>query len=296
MRSILSISDLSEDEINYIFDFARGFLAGEKLKQLSDKLLINLFFEYSTRTSSSFEIAAKKLGIQVVNINVADSAMQKGETAIDTVKNLDALGPDFMVIRHNESGGVKWLAKYANCSVINAGDGSAEHPTQALLDAFTILQAKKTLKGLKIAICGDILHSRVARSDIILFELLGAEVCLVAPPPFALKQVKTYYSMEEGLKEADVIIMLRLQKERIDDLALPAAYLQLYGLNKDKLKYAKPDVMVMHPGPVGAEISADIASGFKNNFILEQVKNGVAVRAGLISLLAEAGNKKISGF
>ena len=288
MRSILSINDLSGDEINYILDFARHFLADETSKQLSDKLLINLFFEYSTRTSSSFEIAAKKLGIQVVNINVADSAMKKGETAIDTVKTLSALGPDFMVIRHSESGGVRWLAKYANCSVINAGDGGAEHPTQALLDAFTILQVKQSLKGLKIVICGDVLHSRVARSDIMLFERLGAEVCLVAPPPFALKQVKTYRSMEEGLKRADVVIMLRLQRERISNLCLPAEYSQLYGLNKDKLKYAKPDVMVMHPGPVGAEISEDIASNSAGNFILEQVKNGVAVRSGLISLLASA--------
>jgi len=257
--------------------------------------LILLFFETSTRTRTSFELAGKRLGADTVNISVATSAIKKGETLIDTAMTLNAMHPDVLVVRHPEAGAVNLLARHVNCAVINAGDGGHEHPTQALIDALTIQKRRGQINGLTIAICGDILHSRVARSNIHLFNKLGARVRLIAPPtllPTAVETfgVEVFHDMRKGLKDVDVVMMLRLQQERMQGTFVPSTreYFHLYGLDKEKLAFAKPDALIMHPGPMnrGVEIDSTIADDITRSVILDQVELGVAVRQACIYALA----------
>ena len=261
---------------------------------LQGRTQVNLFFEASTRTQSSFEIAGKRLGADVMNMAVANSAVSKGETLLDTAMTINAMQPDFLVVRHQSSGAVELLAQKVSCAVINAGDGQHEHPTQALLDALTIRRHKKQFEGLTVAICGDVLHSRVARSNIHLLNKLGAQVRVVAPStllPSGIANfgVEVHRSMETGLKGADVVMMLRLQLERMTGAFVPSIreYYRFYGLNAEKLKLAKPDAMVMHPGPMnrGIEIDSDVADGAQS-VIREQVEMGVAVRMAVLDALS----------
>lgn len=295
-RDLLSIEDLSIQDIDIIFNFAAEFssnIQSFSSKLLQDKVVLNVFFENSTRTLTSFDIAAKRLGAHVVNIQTSHSSMKKGETLKDTMLTLNAMEPNFCVVRHNESGAVKLLTKYMSCSVINAGDGSHEHPTQALLDAFVIKQKLGRISGLKVAICGDILHSRVARSNLILLTKLGAQVNLIAPstllPSINLPNINTYTNFSEGLKNCDVIMMLRIQQERMHHSFIPSAseFFKFYGLTNEKLSYAKNGALVMHPGPInrGVEIESSLADNLEHNVILEQVKNGVYIRQAVFKFL-----------
>ena len=272
----------------------------DKLDTLKNKICINLFFENSTRTRTSFELAGKKLSADTLNISVGTSSIKKGETLIDTAMTLNAMQPDLIVVRHNDAGAVKLLSEKVNCGVINAGDGPHEHPTQALLDALTILGRKKTISGLKIAICGDIMHSRVARSNIHLLNTLGAEVRVIAPATLIPKNiealgVKVFYKMKEGLKNADIIIMLRLQLERMSGSFVPSIreYFRFYGLDRDKLKYAKSDAFILHPGPMnrGVEIDSELADDLDRSAIFEQVRMGVAVRMACLNALVKVNSK-----
>ncbi|PIR32419.1 MAG: aspartate carbamoyltransferase catalytic subunit [Alphaproteobacteria bacterium CG11_big_fil_rev_8_21_14_0_20_44_7] len=301
MKHLLSIADLSPKEIEEILDRANHHRdvnrhSNKKQAVLAGRTLINLFVENSTRTITSFELAGKRLGADVITMQADSSSLRKGETLIDTAMTLNAMHPDFIVVRHQASGAVKLLADKVNCSVINAGDGCHEHPTQALLDAVTIRNAKGKLKGLEIAICGDILHSRVARSNIILLTKMGAKVRVIAPPTlmpnkeFLTSQgVKVFTDMEAGVKNVDIIMMLRLQKERMRGSYLPSPreYYKYYGLNAEKLALAKDDAKVMHPGPInrGVEIASDIADDIHRSIILEQVEMGVAVRQAILENL-----------
>jgi aspartate carbamoyltransferase catalytic subunit len=261
---------------------------------LQGRTQVNLFFEASTRTQSSFEIAGKRLGADVMNMAVATSAVSKGETLLDTAMTINAMQPDFLVVRHQSSGAVELLAQKVSCAVINAGDGQHEHPTQALLDALTIRRHKESFEGLTVAICGDVLHSRVARSNIHLLNKLGAHVRVVAPSTLlpsgvANFGVEVHRSMETGLKGADVVMMLRLQLERMTGAFVPSIreYYRFYGLNAETLKRAKPNAMVMHPGPMnrGIEIDSDVADGAQS-VIREQVEMGVAVRMAVLDALS----------
>ncbi len=297
-RHLLGIADLSPHEINYLLDKAE--IAVEVSRQVEKKksvlrgrTQINLFFEASTRTQSSFEIAGKRLGADVMNMSVGFSSVKKGETLIDTAMTLNAMRPDLLVVRHQSAGAVELLAQKVDCAVINAGDGAHEHPTQALLDALTIRRHKGRLARLKVTICGDILHSRVARSNILLLNAMGARVRVVAPStllPIGIEHlgVEVFHNMKEGLDDADVVMMLRLQRERMSGALVPSVreYFHYFGLDSEKLKFAKPDVMVMHPGPMnrGVEISSTVADG-ANSFIQEQVEMGVAVRMAIIEEL-----------
>jgi len=256
---------------------------------------INLFFEASTRTQASFELAGKRLGLDVMNMSVVNSSIKKGETLIDTAMTLNAMQPDILVMRHAHSGSAALLAQKVDCAVVNAGDGSHEHPTQALLDALTIRRTKGTIAGLKVAICGDILHSRVARSNIIALNKLGAQVRIVAPStllPDRIEEmgVELFRNMDAGIKEVDVIMMLRLQRERMQSALIPSPreYFHFYGLDKRRLALAKPDCIVMHPGPMnrGVEIASDVADGVQS-VIATQVEMGVAVRMAVIETLLE---------
>jgi aspartate carbamoyltransferase catalytic subunit len=258
---------------------------------------INCFFENSTRTLLSFEIAGKRLGTDCVNMTVGASSIRKGETLLDTALTLNAMRPDILVIRHGDSGAVKLIADKVACSVINAGDGRHEHPTQALLDALTIKRRKGYLEGLVVAICGDILHSRVARSNFLALNALGARVRAVAPPTLmpadvARLGVETYTHMEDGLEGADVVMMLRLQQERMQGAYVPSLreYFHFYGLTQARLKRAKPDVLVMHPGPMnrGVEIDSSVADDINKSAIPEQVEMGVAVRMACLDMLTRA--------
>ncbi len=297
---LLGIDGLHPLDITALLDLAEAYAeatrAGERLEQrLIGKTVVNLFFENSTRTMSSFEIAAKRLGAHVVNMPVAASSIKKGETLIDTAMTLNAMRPDVIVIRHSASGGVKLLSRKVDCAVINAGDGAHEHPTQALLDALTIRRRKGRIEGLHVAICGDIAHSRVARSSCLALHLLGAQVRLVAPrtlmPPGAETwgAAATFTDMDDALEGVDVVMMLRLQLERMDGAYLPSRreYFQLYGLTAERLARAAPDALVMHPGPMnrGVEIESAIADG-PQSVITEQVEMGVAVREAALHLLA----------
>ena len=298
---LLGISDLSPLDIENLLDRAnawadRNALPDNKHAILRGRTHINLFFEASTRTQSSFEIAGKRLGADVMNMSVSQSSAKKGETLLDTAVTLNAMRPDLLVVRHHGSGAVELLArKVANCAVINAGDGSHEHPTQALLDALTIRRHKGRVQGLRVAICGDIAHSRVARSNILSLSALGAEVHLIGPatlmpPAIERMGVKVFRSMEEGLEGCDVIMMLRLQRERMSGAYVPSSreFFHYYGLDAKRLARAKPDALVMHPGPMnrGVEIDSVVADG-EQSVIRDQVEMGVAVRMAVLEALAE---------
>ncbi len=299
-RHLLGIDHLAPDEILSVLDLADRYVAlNRRTVKQSDALAgmtqINMFFENSTRTQSSFEIAGKRLGADVMNMNVASSSVKKGETLIDTAMTLNAMHPDLLVVRHNASGAVNLLASKVNCAVLNAGDGRHEHPTQALLDALTIRRAKGRIRGLTVAICGDIAHSRVARSNIMLLGKMENTVRLIGPPTLMPAQFgefgcELYEDMREGLKGADVVMMLRLQKERMDGGFIPSEreYFHRYGLDAEKLAIAAPDAIVMHPGPMnrGVEIDGTIADDINRSVIQEQVEMGVAVRMACMDLLA----------
>jgi aspartate carbamoyltransferase catalytic subunit len=300
-RHILGIEGLSEQEIILLLDKAEEYVdqnrrADKKVDTLRGRTLINLFFENSTRTLTSFELAGKRLSADVINMAVATSAVKKGETLIDTAMTLNAMHPDILVVRHGESGATRLLSEKVNCSVINAGDGSHEHPTQALLDALTIRRRRGRLEGLLIAICGDILHSRVARSNILLLMTMGARVRVVAPKtllPSGIEKmgVEVFTDMKEGLKDCDIVMMLRLQNERMDGNFIPSIreYFLFFGLDYDKLSQAKPDALIMHPGPAnrGVEIDSVVADDFSRSVIREQVEMGVAVRMACLEILAK---------
>ncbi|HAE46311.1 MAG TPA: aspartate carbamoyltransferase catalytic subunit, partial [Tistrella mobilis] len=268
-RHLLGIEGLTADEIGYLLDLADGYVdlnrqAEKKRSTLKGRTVINLFFENSTRTRTSFELAAKRLGADAINMSVATSSVKKGETLIDTAQTLNAMHPDILVVRHGDSGAVKLLSEKVHAGVINAGDGNHEHPTQALLDALTIRRRRGRIAGLKVAICGDILHSRVARSNIHLLNAIGAEVRLIAPPtlvPTAIERmgVKVYNRMEEGLEGVDIVMMLRLQLERMHGAFIPSIreYFHFYGLSYQKLAVAAPDALVMHPGPMNRGVEID---------------------------------------
>jgi aspartate carbamoyltransferase catalytic subunit len=298
-RHLLGIEALSREEILGLLDLAEEFVdlnrqIEKKRTSLRGRTLINLFFEASTRTQASFELAGKRLGADVMNMAVGSSSVRKGETLIDTAITLNAMHPDIIVVRHHASGAVELLAQKVDCSVINAGDGSHEHPTQALLDALTIRRNKGRLEGLLVAICGDIRHSRVARSNILLLTALGARVRVVAPStllPAAIERfgVEVARDMREGLTDADIVMMLRLQRERMNGSYVPSTqeYFQYFGLDQRKLAYAKPDALVMHPGPMnrGVEIDSIVADGTQS-LIREQVEMGVAVRMAVLEALS----------
>ena len=302
-RHLLGIADLSPQEIEYLLDRADEAVAvsrqvEKKKAVLRGRTQINLFFEASTRTQSSFELAGKRLGADVMNMSVASSSVKKGETLIDTAVTLNAMMPDLLVVRHQSAGAVELLANKVGCSVINAGDGAHEHPTQALLDALTIRRMRGNIAGMTIAICGDVLHSRVARSNIILLNALGARVRVVAPStllPCGIERlgVEVFRSMEDGLKDVDVVMMLRVQRERMAGALIPSVreYFHFYGLDAEKLKFARPDALVMHPGPMnrGVEIASEIADG-PQSMIEMQVEMGVAVRMAIMETLIENGD------
>ena len=298
-RHLLGIEGLSAAEISGLLDLGEEFVElnrqiEKKRSSLRGRTQINLFFEASTRTQSSFELAGKRLGADVMNMSVGQSAMRKGETLIDTAITLNAMHPDILVVRHHASGAVELLASKLDCSVINAGDGSHEHPTQALLDALTIRRNKGRIEGLLVAICGDILHSRVARSNIILLNQMGARVRVVGPPtlmPTDIDRmgVEVHYNMKTGLKDVDIVMMLRLQTERMQGTFVPSIseYFRFFGLDHEKLKFAKPDALVMHPGPMnrGVEIDSEVADDLDRSIIHEQVEMGVAVRMACLDAL-----------
>ena len=301
-KHILGIEGLLPPSINYLLNLSEKFVdylnneKNEKLDILKNKICINLFFENSTRTRTSFELAGKKLGADMLNISVGTSSIKKGETLIDTAMTLNAMQPDILVVRHHDAGAVKLLSEKVNCGVINAGDGPHEHPTQALLDALTILKRKKQISGLKVAICGDILHSRVARSNIHLLNTLGAEVRVIAPATLIPKGieslgVKVFYDMKNGLKDVDIIIMLRLQLERMSGSFVPSIreYFRFYGLDREKLNFAKHDALILHPGPMnrGVEIDSELADDIDRSAIFEQVQMGVAVRMACLKAIID---------
>ena len=299
-QHLLGIEHLAPDEITTLLDLSDRY-ANENRDGIAHRDVlagltqINMFFENSTRTQASFELAGKRLGADVMNMAMAQSSVKKGETLIDTALTLNAMHPDLLVVRHNASGAVDLLAQKVNCAVLNAGDGRHEHPTQALLDALTIRRAKGRLHRLSIAICGDVLHSRVARSNILLLGKMENRVRLVAPPTLmpagaAELGVEVYEDMEKGLKDVDVVMMLRLQKERMDGGFVPSEreYYHRFGLDAAKLSRAKPDAIVMHPGPMnrGVEIDGTIADDINRSVIQTQVEMGVAVRMAAMDLLA----------
>jgi aspartate carbamoyltransferase catalytic subunit len=298
-RHLLGIEGLSPEEITGLLDLAEEYVdlnrqIDKKRSSLRGRTIINLFFEASTRTQSSFELAGKRLGADVMNMSVATSSVKKGETLVDTAMTLNAMHPDILVVRHHASGAVALLAQKVDGSVVNAGDGAHEHPTQALLDALTIRRNKGRIDGLTVTICGDILHSRVARSNIVLLNTLGARVRVVAPstllpPGIERFGVEVSRDMREGLKGADIVMMLRLQRERMNGSFVPSTqeYFHYYGLDQKKLGYAKADALVMHPGPMnrGVEIDSAVADGAQS-LIREQVEMGVAVRMAVLEALS----------
>lgn len=299
-RHLLGIDGLTPQEINSILDLADGYVdqnrqADKKNSVLRGRTQINLFFEASTRTQSSFELAGKRLGADVMNMSVQNSSIKKGETLVDTATTLNAMHPDLLVVRHSDSGAVELLARKVSCSVVNAGDGRHEHPTQALLDALTIRRRKGRLEGLIVAICGDIMHSRVARSNILLLNIMGARVRLVAPPTLLPTDaerlgVEVYTDMEKGLEDADIVMMLRLQLERMNGSFVPSVreYYRYFGLDYDKLAVASPEALIMHPGPMnrGVEIDSAVADDINRSVIKEQVEMGVAVRMAVLDILS----------
>ena len=309
-RHLLGIEGLSPDDITLLLDRSESYVEqnrqiDKKKSVLRGRTIINLFFEASTRTRTSFELAGKRLGGDVINMSVSTSSIKKGETLIDTAMTLNAMHPDVLVLRHPDAGAAKLLSEKVNCAVINAGDGSHEHPTQALLDALTIRRRRGRLQGLKVAICGDIVHSRVARSNIHLLNTMGARVRLIAPRtliPEGVERlgVEVFHDMNEGLEDCDIVMMLRLQSERMHGNFFPSIreYFHFFGLDYEKLASAKPDALIMHPGPMnrGVEIDSEVADDFGRSAIREQVEMGVAVRMACLELLtlnrpeAEQGN------
>ena len=297
-KHLLGIQDLSISDVNYILSEAKQFIKlnrsdNKKIDTLRGKTQINLFFEPSTRTQSSFELAGKRLGADVMSMNIVNSAIKKGETLIDTAMTLNAMHPNLIVVRHQDSGACNLLSQKVECAVINAGDGRREDPTQALLDALTIKEKKGKVQGLRIAICGDILHSRVARSNIYLLNMLGAEVNIVAPTNLMPKDlekfgVNKFSDMKKGLKDCDIVMMLRLQNERMNSSFLSSnrEYYEYYGLTPDKLDCAKNDALIMHPGPMnrGIEIDTNLADDINKSVIQEQVELGVAVRMACLKI------------
>ena len=301
-KHLLGIEGLLPTSINFLLKSSNDYVdylnnkKNGKLDILKNKICINLFFENSTRTRTSFELAGKKLGADMLNISVGTSSIKKGETLIDTAMTLNAMQPDILVVRHHDAGAVKLLSEKVNCGVINAGDGPHEHPTQALLDALTILKRKKKISGLKVAICGDIMHSRVARSNIHLLNTLGAEVRVIAPATLIPKGIESlgvtiFYDMKSGLKDVDIIIMLRLQLERMSGSFVPSIreYFRFYGLDREKLNFANPDALILHPGPMnrGVEIDSELADDIDRSAIFEQVQMGVAVRMACLKAIID---------
>ena len=296
---LLSVNDLAVPEINVLLNRANYYAnanrqKGKIEKILKGKTIINLFFETSTRTKTSFELAAKRLGADVISINASASAIKKGETLVDTAMTLNAMHADILIVRHPDSGAVKLLSKKVNCAIVNAGDGTHEHPTQALLDVLTIQRNKRKIKELNVAICGDILHSRVARSNILLLSKLGARIKIIAPPtliPPGIESlgVEVFYEMEKGLVDCDIVMMLRLQTERMKGMFVPSTreYFKFFGLDKSKLKKAKKDALIMHPGPMnrGIEIDSSLADNLDRSLIHQQVEMGVAVRMACLEML-----------
>ena len=298
-KHLLGIDHLSSDDIISILDLAEHYVTLNRQSQKRSDALngltqINMFFENSTRTQASFELEGKRLGADVMNMEMGASSIKKGETLIDTALTLNAMNPDLLVVRHPNSGAVELLAEKVNCAVLNAGDGRHEHPTQALLDALTIRRAKGRLHRLSVAICGDIAHSRVARSNIFLLNKMESRIRLIAPKtllPSGIDRfgVEIFDDMREGLEGVDVVMMLRLQRERMDGAFIPSSreYYHRWGLTAEKLAHAKDDAIVMHPGPMnrGVEIDGDLADDLNRSVIQEQVEMGVAVRMAAMELL-----------
>ncbi len=306
LRHFLSIEGLSQELLTKIMDTAESFAsvteqAVKKVPLLRGKTVVNLFYETSTRTRTTFELAAKRLSADVLNINVATSATSKGESLLDTIRNLEAMHVDMFVIRHEDSGAAHFVARHAapHISVINAGDGRHSHPTQAMLDMFTIRRVKGRFEGLKVAIVGDIFHSRVARSEIHALKTLGVtDVRVVGPKTLLPTGIETlgvtpYCDLDEGIHDVDVIVMLRLQKERMSGAFIPSLheYFNRFGLTERRLVHAKPDVTIMHPGPInrGVEIDSEVADG-PRSVILQQVSHGIAVRMAVMSMAMQPGN------
>jgi aspartate carbamoyltransferase catalytic subunit len=304
-KHLIGLRDLSREEIEHILDTAKGFEAFstrsiKKAPALRGKVVVNLFFEDSTRTRNSFTLSANRLSADVIEFTEKVSSTSKGETLLDTARNLEAMGIDIVVIRHSAGGAPKFLSRNINACVVNAGDGYCEHPTQALLDTYTIRKIKGSLEGLKIAIVGDIAHSRVARSNIYAMTKLGAKVILVGPPTLMPAQVsqlpvQVSYSLDSVIGELDVINMLRIQFERMGANPFPSIkeYSHYFGLTSERMKRAKKDILVMHPGPInrGVEIESEVADG-PNSVILEQVTNGLAVRMAVLFLVSQAASVK----
>ena len=298
-RHLLGIQGLAPTEISALLDLSDEYVdknrsTERKMTTLRGKTVINLFFENSTRTRTSFELAGKRLGADVINMQVAASSVTKGETLIDTAMTRNAMHIDVLVVRHPDSGAVKLLSEKVNCAVINGGDGAHEHPTQALLDALTIRRRKGHLDGLTVAICGDVLHSRVARSNIHLLNTMGASVRVVAPRTLLPSQaerlgVEVFHDMRRGLADVDIVMMLRVQHERMRGSFIPSIreYFHFFGLDYEKLSVAKPDALIMHPGPMnrGVEIDSDLADDVERSVIREQVEMGVAVRMACLDVL-----------
>jgi len=298
-KDLLGIADLAPDEISLVLDTAEamkeiGSRPIKKVPALRGKTVVNLFYEASTRTRTSFEIAEKRLSADTLNIAIASSSVVKGETLADTALNLEAMQPDMIVLRHSSSGACHLLARICRSAIINAGDGMHEHPTQALLDAFTIRERKGRLSGLKVAIVGDLLHSRVLRSNIHLLTKMGADVWLCGPPTLVPTEaarfgVRVTNVVAEAVEDADVVMLLRIQLERMEGAFFPSLreYFNVFGMTEARLRRAKPDVMIMHPGPMnrGVEIASEVADG-PYSVILDQVANGVAVRMAVLFLLA----------
>jgi len=299
-RHLLGCEGLTPPEITALLDSSEIFVeqnrqADKTGAALKGRTVVNLFYEASTRTRTSFELAGKRLGADIINMSVATSSVNKGETLVDTAMTLNAMHPDVLVVRHPSSGAVRLLSEKVNCAVINGGDGQHEHPTQALLDALTIRRRRGRLEGLRIAICGDILHSRVARSNIHLLNTMGCEIRLIAPQtlmPIGIQSmgVKTFTRMEDGLDGCDIVMMLRLQRERMNSCFLPSVkeYFHFFGLDYKKLQFAAKDALIMHPGPMnrGVEIDTEVADDVGRSVIREQVEMGVAVRMACLETLS----------
>jgi aspartate carbamoyltransferase catalytic subunit len=299
-RHLLGIEGLSRIDIMTLLDMAEDAIevsrqVEKKKATLRGRTQVNLFYEASTRTQASFEIAGKRLGADVMNMSVANSSEKKGETLLDTAMTLNAMRPDILVVRHAQAGAVHLLARKVDCAVVNAGDGAHEHPTQALLDALTIRRHKGRIEGLTVAICGDVLHSRVARSNILLLGALGARVRVVgpstlAPDSLARLGVDVFHDMRAGIAGADIVMMLRLQRERMNGAFVPSSreYFHFFGLDEEKLRHAAPDALVMHPGPMnrGVEIDSSVADGARS-LIRDQVEMGVAMRMAVLEALAQ---------
>ncbi len=304
-KHLLGLRELTSEEITYILDTAKGFeqvstRSVKKAPPLRGKVVVNLFFEDSTRTRNSFALAANRLSADIIEFTKKSSSVSKGETLLDTARNLEAMGVDIVVVRHDAGGAPRFLSKNIKASVVNAGDGYCEHPTQGLLDVYTIRKIKGTLEGLKIAIVGDIAHSRVARSDMWAMTKLGAEVTFVGPPTLMPAQVgrlpvKVSYCLDEIIDKVDVINMLRIQFERLGGNPFPSIreYSHYFGLTVERMRRAKPDILVMHPGPInrGLEMESEVADG-RNSVILEQVTNGLAVRMAVLFLVNQAATQQ----